>query len=341
MKKVLVVSALSLVAATPAFASKARLQALQKAEFLKDSQTVFLNPAHINTLGKYVTAEFGGGTNTAAPKAEGGIFANEMGGNMGLYLGHLSANQQSLRAVNGFENQNNPVEVFYGKDAWGASLAVSNSKDKTTDTEEQSVAARFGWDRNGTEFFGTVEAFASSENAAGDEFTGSPYVNLGYEQEFGTNYLFAKMNWGSAETDFKAAATKDQDIDDLGFEVGVLSRKIKNIYYGASISYATRDIGKDITAVTLPVFVGLEMDVTSWMVARASIAQSVLLSSTENENLAAPGDEKVTNKNDTTVAAGLGLKYNSFILDGVIAGSTTGDINGTDFLTQASLTYSF
>ena len=339
MKKFVLVSALSLVAATPAMASKARVQALQKAEFLKDSQTVFENPAHVNSLGKYLTLELGGSANTSAPKAEGGLFTDEFGANMGVYVGHLSPIQQSLRAgATASEGQNNPVEVFYAKDGWGASVALSNSEDKTTDTKEQYLALRYGIDRDGMEFSGTVEAIAVTETGS-DKTVGAPYITLNFEQEMGTNYFFSKLNWGTGKYE---ATAGDTDVKDIGAEVGILSRKIKNVYYGASLSYAKREIGKDITAMNLPIFAGVEAELNSWAVVRASVSQSFLLSSVQDKNQTpAPADEAITNKNDTTVAAGIGLKYNNFALDGVVAGSTTGQINGNDVLTQASITYNF
>lgn len=337
MKKIICLATLSLLS-TPAFASKARLQALQKAVFIKDVQTTFINPAHVNSLTDLLTVEFGGSTNTSSPKAEGGLFTEAFGANMGLYLGHVSAEQQMLRStLGGHENQNNPIEVFYAKNNWGASLAVSNYNDKTSKTKEQSVTARFGIDQNGTEIFGTVEAISNAENAT-DEYTGGPQVSLGYEKAMGDNYLFANFNWGKAENK-TAAATVDGDV--LGGEVGMLSRRLENMYYGASLSYAKLKTTAAVTALTLPVFIGLEAKLNSWAVVRASIVQSILISSTQDKTVAAPANSKIINKNDTTVAAGLGLKHNNFTLDGVLSASTTGDVNGNAILSQASLTYEF
>lgn len=339
MKKIVLVTVLTLVAATQAHASKARVQALQKAEFLKDSQTVFENPAHVNSLGKFLTLEMGGSTNTAAPKAEGGLFAEQFGANMGVYVGHISPIQQSLRSgATASENQNNPVEVFYAKEGWGASVALSNSEDKTTVTKEQYIAARFGIDRDGMEFAGTLEAISVTETGS-DKTVGAPYITLNFEKEMGaTGYFFSNFAWGSGKYE---AAGGDTDVKDIGAEIGVLSRQIKNVYYGVSLAYAKRELGKDITAMSLPIFAGVEADLTSWAVVRASISQSFLLSNTQDKNAAATGDGVITNKNDTTVAAGVGLKYNNFALDGVVAGSTTGQVNGNDVLTQASITYNF
>lgn len=338
MKSRFLVPALMLLVVPSAFASKARLLSLQKAAFIKDVQTTFINPAHINTIGKQLTFEFGGSTNTAAPKAEGGIIDDSFGPMLGVYLGHVSENQQTLRSVNGFENQNNSIEVIYGdKNAWGYSLAISNHKDKTSDVKEQSATVRFGYDKGDTEFFGTIEAFANAESGK-DEFKGGPQVELGYEKAIGTNYFFGTFNWGTGENDVAGAKT---DADRLGLEVGALSRRIESVYYGAAVSYQTLKTDKKVKALTLPVFAGIEKGINSWATVRASITQSVLISSFEDENQAAPADGKITNKNDTKVAAGIGLKYNNLTLDGVISASTTGDINGNAVLSQASLTYNF
>lgn len=337
MKVSYIVSAIALLSTTEAFASKARLEALQKAAFAKDVQTTFVNPAHVNSIGNLLTVEFGGKTNSAAPKAEGGIFDNNFGANVGIYLGHLSENQKTQRSVNGFENQNNPIEIFYGKGVYGASLALSNYNDKTSKVKEQSVTARFGYDNNGTEIYGSIEALQKAENGT-DKFEGGPQVSLGYEQEFGTNYFFANLDWGTGENKMAAGKT---DSNILGVEVGALSRRIESVYYGTSLAYAKLKTQKSISALTLPIFIGIERNITSWAVVRASISQSVLISQTKDENQTAPANQKIVNKNDTTVAAGLGIKYEKFTLDGVVSGSTTGDINGNAVLSQASLTYQF
>lgn len=319
------------------YASKARLLSLQKAAFIKDVQTIFVNPAHVNDIGRLMTFEFGGSTNTATPKAEGGLFDNGFGPNTGVYLGHVSETQKDLRAIHGFENQNNPIEIFYAKDNWGTSLSLSNYEDKTTDVKEQSATIRFGKEENGTEMYGSLEAFANAENGS-DKYTGGPRVELGYEKAVGTNYYFGTFNWGTGEN--KAAGTKT-DLNSLGLEVGAISRRIKNVYYGASLSYQKLTLDKDMSALTLPVFAGVETEINSYTTLRASVVQSVLISQVEDKNQASPADKPIVNKNDTQVAAGVGFKYNQFLLEGVLSASTTGDVNGNAVLSQASLTYNF
>lgn len=323
---------------TSAYASKARLQALQKAEFLTDVQTTFINPAHVNSLGQLMTFEFGGSSSSADPKAEGGLFVKDFGANTGVYLGHVSPNQKALRDRLGYENQNNPVDIFYAKNNWGAALAISNSNDKTTEVKEKSLTGRFGTKSNNTEMYGSIELYSDAEKAD-DDYTGGPQFSLGYETSKGVYYLFATLTSGKAEHDPKVGDDIDANI--LAFEVGAISRKISHVYYGASFDYEKIDAKKDITSISLPVFMGIEKNVNSWMVLRASVVQSVLISEEKDEYQAEPNDEKKTNKNDTTVAAGVGIKINSFELDGVISGSTTGNVSGNSLLSQASLTYRF
>jgi hypothetical protein len=334
MKKFILISIL--MVAGQAHASKARLLSLQGAEFLKDVQTTFENPAHVNSIGKLVTFEFGANTNVAAPKAEGGIFMDEFDANVGLYLGHQSAEQNTLRAIGTYERQNNPVDVFYAKDNWGVGLGISRHEDKNTDVEEQSVTLRFGVDNKDYEAYGTAELVSEAEKPNAD-YSGGPLISGGFEKEVGSNYYFVKGTWGATEQDI---AGQEVDVDVLSLNAGVLSRKIQNIYYGVSLDHTEIEVDSNkISALTLPFVIGLELDITTWAVVRGSVTQSILLSQTENETIVA--DEKIINTNDTTVSAGIGLKFNKFTLDGVMAASTTGDFNSDDFLTSASLTYSF
>ncbi len=337
MKKVCILVLASLTAA-PALASKARLSALQKAEFLVDSQTIFENPAHINKLGQYLGFEFGG-TGTTQPKAEGGLFRKMDGAVWGAYLGHLSEKQVQYRALGGYESQNNPVEIFYGRGNWGASVAVSNFDDKNTKIKEQSLAARFGVEQDGFEYYGTLDILSNAETATGDKYTGAPTLSAGVEKASGDKYYSAKLAFSSTKQD---KATVSSDVKEMGVELGALDRSIKNIYYGAFLGYKKIEVGSAAdTSLTLPLVVGIEADLNSWAVARASVTQSLLLASEKKESAGPGANSEVINKNDTKVAAGIGLKYANFTLDGVIAASTTGDVNGNAVLTQAGLTYAF
>ncbi len=148
MKKQLLVACGLAVLATPAFATKARLEALGEDNFgsyyINDNRNQFLNPAKINDQKDLVTYEFGrtstSGTSggnpastsaTAAdspssPKSEAGF--NKSWNNMvyGLHFGNTTPTAAVTRALAGSNLQEkNAWDLFVGGDAgvkWGANL---------------------------------------------------------------------------------------------------------------------------------------------------------------------------------------------------------------------------
>jgi poly-gamma-glutamate capsule biosynthesis protein CapA/YwtB (metallophosphatase superfamily) len=100
MKKQLIVALGLAVLATPAMASKARLQALGEDTFgsfyINDNRNIFLNAAHVNNHKDFVTFETGStiadgaDDSAAAPRPEGGVFFGQ--GNLvyGVQLGNES-----------------------------------------------------------------------------------------------------------------------------------------------------------------------------------------------------------------------------------------------------------
>jgi len=95
-KLVFVLAVLSVT--NPAWASKARLLSLQGAAFLEDTQTIFINPAHVTKLGQYLTFEMGSSSATAATRAEGGFVRKDGDWSYGAYLGHQNDTQSYYRA---------------------------------------------------------------------------------------------------------------------------------------------------------------------------------------------------------------------------------------------------
>ena len=89
MKKTLVVAAGLAVLSTSAFASKARMTALNQASsngsyYMQDNRNIWRSAAAMNDLGAHVTAEFG--TDGAQGSANGGFFQSSGSLNYGLYL---------------------------------------------------------------------------------------------------------------------------------------------------------------------------------------------------------------------------------------------------------------
>jgi len=130
----------------------------------------------------------------------------------------------------------------------------------------------------------------------------------------------------------------------LGF---VKTEKIESAtaFWGAAYRMSTlkNTVGTSETKwerTSLPLIVGGELDATQWLKLRASVTQNVLLSSYKKSTTGATADT-LTKNNDTTVAAGAGINFTKWTLDGTVAGQTTGNINQSEFLTNASLTYNF
>ncbi len=340
----LLIASLPTFFTSTAFATKAKLQALQGARFLTDSQLIFQNPGQIMRLGNYVTYELGGSTATATPKSEGGIFKEMFGGRGGVYIGHMSADQILFRSANGFLVEQNPVEFFWGKDNWAVSLGYSNDDQKTVAQKQQSLVARFGIDNEVNELWVNLEFIQSADNA-NDEYKGAPLLTVGGELHMENDlYLNGQIKYGQIENTITNVST---DTDYLAAEVGLLDRSIKTenaeIYWGPKLRYGETKIGgQKVTSYDLPLYIGMEYQGFSWFTARASVSQNLIIGQTKDETATpAPANEADTIGNNTTVATGIGINWKGLQIDATFAGSTTGQFNGTNILGNLALIYNF
>lgn len=358
MKKQLVVALGLAVLATPAFASKARLQALgddvNGSFYINDNRNVFLNAANINNHKDLVTFEWG---NTAsetdsatAPRSEGGVFKTM--GNMvyGVYLGSESNTSNGFRQLSGLtiadvEEENN-IDLFVGGDAgmkWGANLTYSKSaKDEANgDAKQDAMRTRLGVIAGDIEGYANISISNKAEDSAGNEFKGDLGYQIGAIYNLNEYRVFAdyRSNAGEADT---VAATGDGDLEFNQLQVGAgRASKLNDkatLYTKASLVWAKGENDSDdavdttafdcslATAVAcesykamfIPVVIGLEYDAASWLVLRTSISQNIL-GSEEDEG------EKRSFHNTTAVNAGATLKFGELSVDGVIGNSVDGD----------------
>jgi hypothetical protein len=349
MKKLLVITALTL-ASTSAFASKARMTSLSSSAHLVDTQTVFVNPSDLNLMGSWATFEMGATngalTPTSTPNAEAG-FSRAMGdARWGFYLGHTGT-ASSLRqtaAAGIFPSEENPINLFYAAKmadiSWGLGLNYSNTDKKATGKQSTmglTAGMRMGpWDASlGLGLTDTAEV-------ATRKWTGKNAMDLraGYLMDVWYFYGQIMTSGGKDETAGVTAADLDNSTTKLGV---VNTAKVDGgeFFWGAAYSMVKTDnksnaaTGK-VETTNLPFSIGIEADAASWLVLRGSVTQTVLLSS----NKVGTGDT-TTIANDTTVNAGTGIKFNKFLLDATLAGSTTGAINGNTLMANAALTYNF
>lgn len=199
-KQILTVIGLA-VLATPALASKARLQALGEdiygSAYIEDNRNIFLNAANIHNYKDMVTFEWGntsstGADNVNAPKAEGGVYLSSGNYVYGVHLGDEANDSTLMRRAGGLSadqaKEENNVGLFFGGDTglkWGASLVYSKSENKEATTaqsgEQQAIRARLGAFLNkDLETFASVNISNKAENGDGTaEFKGKLGYRLG------------------------------------------------------------------------------------------------------------------------------------------------------------------
>ncbi|MES2528040.1 MAG: outer membrane beta-barrel protein [Bdellovibrionota bacterium] len=391
MKRQLTVALGLAVIATPALATKARMEALGEDSFgsyyIQDNRNIFLNPARITENKDFVTYEFGQGGDVTAvdsassPRAGGGFAKSH--GNMvyGLHFGDSSPSTGALRGlVNGPTGagtanlqEQQPWDLHVGGDAglkWGASLTYEQF-DGTVGAAGARLASN-GLRLRGGVLMGDLDLFAhvslknEAKDFAGNSMEGDMGLFFGAGYMLNNYKLFADYRMIGAEYRSTAAGmnTTKEDIDNTILRVGAGRQERLNdratLFAKAMITRQTVDdegngtLGAEgeVTALALPVTVGLEYAATSWLDLRASVINNVF-SQVEVDPKA--GSKTSEHANVTSVRAGASLKFGEFSVDGLIAtndgsgvganadGSTdSGGVIRTDsLLTRVSMIYRF
>ena len=362
MRKQLTVALGLAVLATPAFATKARLQALGEdvngSFYVNDNRNIWLNPAQVNNHKDLVTFEWGDTNSgsashldtTAAPRAEGGVYRNA--GNLvyGLHLGGASNTSNAFRAAAGLGAtgmEDNNIDAFVGGDSgikWGANLGYAYThKDETPaggeDAHQESLRARGGIVAGDLQAFGVLSLINTATDTAGAEFAGDIGYSLGATYALQGNTLFA--NWGQNKAEGESAGGTRSDIELRQVQIGAgrITRLNDRANFFSRISYTDTKAENEGGAVAfggacttafqvgcnkykysiVPVFLGLEIESTSWLTFSGSVTQSVWSKEQDKNN-----DRPV--RNTAAVNAGATLKFGELSVDGVI-GNT--DANGT------------
>lgn len=395
MKKLLMIAALASLS-SPAFASKARVNALGNADHLVDAQTAFDNPSHLTLLPDYVTFEAGATNapttvanwgdvvaNAAAPTAEGGFTQSSGDAKWGFYMGRKSPFTQYMRKNFGFLGQENPIELQYamkGPMAWGVAFNYSSADQKSTSQKQSAMGLRLGATTDLWEAFAVIGLGSTADGTAattayladyngdgltagetfavaadtGAKYKGTTGFKVGGAYKMDSIRVYGKYYMDGFQMDTTAggnAALNGSKQEQSQLDVGVLDiTKLDagSWFYGVAYQMYTAKTSltsgeSKTTASYMPFIAGLEYDAASWMTLRGSVSQNVLLGSIKNDDGAGVNynDETDTIKNNTKVAAGIGLKFNKWAIDGSWAAATTGTVNTTALMTNLGLTYSF
>lgn len=337
MKKLIVFAAAAMMA-SPALASKARVNALGNSRQLTDVQYVFDRPYLLHSVGEQVTMEWGdsAATNT---KAEAGIIKNMGEGVFGLYLGRTGYLTEAVNtAATGQIVEQNPINVLYGAKAgdiaWGVNFAYSNGKTDTLNAKASSMGLTAGATNGVWEAELGLGLGSKSEDDNGEIKVASDMVlGVGYNID---ETKHAYLTYNSKKIDGADGMTEMS----LGFINTVAKTEDANLFYG--VAYNTSDDkDADSKSSKLPVWIGVEANATSWMVMRASVSQSILINSTETAGAKSDLDS-------IAFAAGAGFKLGKGMLDATFATADAGHLSFGDgtaanqqFLSNVSYTYMF
>lgn len=360
------------LASSSALASKARLQALGQNEngsyYIKDTRNIFLNPAFLMATPDFANFEWGSSNRPSAnPNAEGGFTQTHGTMKYGIQLGRETAMESnvvyanSLNAgatPNGFLAPQDTVELLAGGDmggmAWGGSFMYQRSKDENNafpKKEASGYELRGGVAKDRFTAFGRLNLLNKSENdtsaTVNEELDGTFGINAGGTFDLGNGQsAYGEVNWEKFDVESNNNAF-NYDVKREGLLLGYANvmAKAENTIFFHSIGFSyTKSEAKDSVSgnknktenFSFPLTIGLETEANSWMTLRGSVSQNVLISRTKTGQ-----DKDENHPNSTTVAAGTGLKFKSLILDATFAGTTTGQINSVNFLSNVGMTYTF
>ncbi len=363
MKRQLTVALGLAVIATPAFATKARLEALGEDTFgsyyIQDNRNIFLNPAKINENKDFITYEFGNsglqvnatGDSTAAPRAGGGFTKSH--GNMvyGLNFGDSSPTTGLIRSLTGANLQEvQPWDFHIGGDAgvkWGASFTYEQYDGAGSGTA--SRLASHGMRVRGGVLMGDLDLFAQislkndAKDFAGSSVKGDNGIFVGGGYMLNNYKLFADYRMVSAKYQGTSTAGSKEDIDLGVLRLGAGRQERLNdratLFAKAMVTRTTVDddggattgapgVGAKVTSYALPVNLGIEYAATSWLDLRASVVNNIWSS---NEVKVKGGSKTKQNVANTAVRAGASLKFGEFSIDGLVSTDNgTGVASGTD-----------
>ncbi|MFN7453737.1 MAG: hypothetical protein ACK5RO_03660 [Pseudobdellovibrionaceae bacterium] len=368
MKKLLVVAAIA-TAASPAFASKARVSALGNSPQLTDVQYTFETPYTMGAVGELVTIEWGG-TGTASPHAEGGFIKKHGDAFYGVYFGRQSedvntavSNTNSAFSLTGNTAllvEQNPINLMYsakmGDITWGATLKYSKGFDEVSATQKRksdSAGIALGATNGTWEAYLRQGLGAQSDNGAGVKLKTKANTTIaGAYNVSDSLYAFADYKMAEVEvtSSLPTSTTKTNELN-----IGLVNTLVKadgvNFFYG--VKYSTTEskpstlstTSPKVNETTLPVWLGVEADATSWMVLRAVVQQTILINEEKTNTGASTTKDDVDN---TTMNAGAGFKVGKGMIDATFGTATSGDLSFSDgqgsndkFLTNVSYTYNF
>lgn len=377
IRVLLILSALIITHSQVLWASKARYQSLGQdtngSFYFKDYRNIFLNPATINRLENQVSLEWGEESVSDSPKAEGGVIHKMGEWNLGVHFGRAAegtssiVSSQSDISATSFYPAQNSFDITFGKEGgmpWGAGIHYANSKydrgasANLPDKEGSIIALRGGLigDRYTSYLAWDITNLSKTENVGGshDDYKNKLAVDLGASYDLSSTRL-ASLQLKTRSADFDNGAGQTGTHDKRSFKLDYFdkffTKEGTSIFCSLGISWSETVVNYAVisgvpknqkTLVALPVSLGIESEVTSWMTLRSALTQSIVISDFSLID-GGTSDYKENNGANTSISAGMGIKFNSFEVDATFAGADddSGAINGSKLMANTSMTYRF
>lgn len=362
MKRQLTVALGLAVIATPALASKARLEALGEDNFgsyyIHDNRNIFLNPAKINDNKDLVTYEFGASTtnaasqqdNVATPRAEGGVIKSYGNMTYGLHFGNSTQSVGVTRSlIAGNSQERNPIDLFVGGDAgvkWGANVTYENYDGSSTNAgttdrvSSTGLRTRLGIQSGDLEAFAQVSLNGDVKNrgvGGGAEvegknsyFLGAGYMLNGYKLFADWKNIKADYGVGNTNSDFKyneirVGAGRQERLNDKAVLFTKASLENRNIDVDSVTAAFTAATGVDAAGKTNRYILPLTAGLEYDATSWLQFRTSVtqtVWGSQQNKPQA--GSKNKTSISNTVVRAGASLKFGEFTVDGLISTTPAG-----------------
>jgi len=373
MKRQLTVALGLAVIATPALASKARLEALGEdnygSYYVHDNRNIFLNPAKINDNKDLVTFEFGStssnssnsqdGVNT--PRSEGGLIKSH--GNLvyGLHFGNSTPSAvvvRTLGAASAAQYKNaqevTPWDFFIGGDAgvkWGANFTYENFDGTTNGNRLSSTGlrTRFGVVAGDSEAFAQVSLNGDAKDRTNNrEIDGKAAYMVGLGHVLNGYKLF--VDYKKIEADYGTLASQDSTWDLQEWRLGVARQEKLNdkatLFAKAQLNYLTvsDDNAGNLASTSTPALTTIDGKVKqTTLPVTAGLEYDALswlvLRTSVSHTVYGQRDVKGGNPKKSTVAAtavraGASLRFGELTVDGLVSTDAQGDgVAATD--TQA------
>jgi len=355
------------------FATKARIIALGNSFHLVDEQYAYTNPMNLQFMGNLIAIESG----LTAPtnnrnNAEGIIsYALNDHSRLAVQLGKVDDSMSNQRifinsrvGAGTYILPQNPLHIMYGAVIGDSILytgiTYSAKNDKVNDLMEGTSGLILSVKTGPTILFLNYSLTNKVEAAGAMAFKGDGNLKIAVRHKpanimYGADFI----SW-QAQSSISGSITEDFTLQTAIVRAAYVEKSEgTEIFYGAQLN-ATRvhcnktvsvNCSSDFARISMPLYTGIEILAQEWLVVRGSISQSVVIDRLQDEiGLAtSSGVNGATGvaadyesaPNNTTMAAGLGLKAKSITVDGVLAASTTQNLNSLSFLTQLGLIYRF